>query len=85
MITLDSDWKIQPNPAVNSVFIHFDKRRSSEISIRIYTVTGRLMKQVLVTELTNEIEFNLSNFPSGIYIVELDDGHLRSSKTLIVE
>lgn len=70
---------IYPNPAIETVFISYDKNISI---LNIYDLTGRLMFQ---TKNCNEIKVNLDNFSSGLYLIEIESEGNRITQKLVVE
>lgn len=74
--------KIVPNPAVESVMIYTGINRDSG-SLSIYTVEGRLVKNILVN--SNRLQLDINDLSSGIYLVDLrnEEGNsIRKAKLL---
>ena len=64
--------KIYPNPTDGIFSIKFELPRVSEVQVRIYDITG---KEILTSPkqsiFENKLEFNLSSFTDGVYIVKI--------------
>lgn len=63
-----------PNPASNSVFVNL-MQASMDTQVLIYTMSGELIASKLVSELTNKIEVNTSDFTNGVYFVQVANGN----------
>jgi hypothetical protein len=65
---------VQPNPFYNEVLIQFNSQKPEEVTLEVYSATGKLMmkKNLGLTEQgLNYAIFNGSDFPSGFYTVKL--------------
>lgn len=73
----DSSWQIsiQPNPCGESAVIDYRLSKSSQVSIRLYDLKGRLIK-VLVDgqETGHNKQVHLSGLASGIYFIRIESG-----------
>lgn len=82
--------KAYPNPTKNKVKIEYhiaDRPETSDFTLRLFSSIGGLLKEFPVTspERNGQFEFDLSAFPSGLYIFALyKNGSARSSQRLIV-
>ncbi|RMH73556.1 MAG: T9SS C-terminal target domain-containing protein [Gemmatimonadetes bacterium] len=83
---------VYPNPFNPRTTIHFDLSQSGEVSLKIYDLTGRLVR-VLVSETREAGSYSASwygtdeqnqEMPSGIYILHLETDHHSQSKPLIL-
>jgi hypothetical protein len=64
--------KIYPNPTNNKVTISLSgKDYSLTRSASIYNVTGALIQKIDIASPTNQLDFDLSNKPSGVYFIHL--------------
>lgn len=75
-----SEFSIYPNPASGTVYIKSPNAETFQIAI--YNVLGR---KVLKTEVTGTKKLNISNLPSGIYLVQFGSGNGSFTKKLIVK
>ena len=71
---------ISPNPAVNRIEI----KGSKIINIKIYSITGSLLKETTVAD-TDEIVIDISSLSSGIYMVKIKTETAEVTKKVIVE
>jgi hypothetical protein len=63
-------WTIFPNPAGETISIQFKKHHIQE-TIQIYNSIGSLLKSVIPTSSTTNI--NISDFPKGLYHIRLEN------------
>ncbi len=68
------DIDIFPNPTVEKINIHSSK--NAKVSLSLLDVNGRIVYKEIFSK---EIELNLSNQPSGIYILHLEQDNLKST------
>lgn len=71
-----------PNPAANFVTIESSENEIIEL-VRIYDNTGKLINEI--EEKAIKIDLNLSNYPSGVYYLELNTEGSKSISKLIKE
>ncbi|MCE1164699.1 MAG: S8 family peptidase [Bacteroidetes bacterium] len=78
-----------PNPFNPSTVIKFGLAKSEFVSLRIYDITGRLIKTAVDENLkagTYEYKFNAEGLSSGIYIYQINAGSFKSqAKMLLVK
>ena len=77
--------KLYPNPNDGKFTLSMNKQMASKASYVIYDVTGKLIqsKQLDDKEMHSDIEIDISNFPSGIYMVNITLGNQEFSKKII--
>ena len=66
---VENEFEIYPNPATSYVNIKSEMTGKGEISI--YDMTGRLVKNVSVSDLSNAM-INLSDIEKGIYLININ-------------
>lgn len=82
-VTFISDLKVFPNPTSNGVInLQFNYNNEEEITVRIYNLIG---KEVLSEKTPSSNGFyektvDLSDYPKGIYIVEISNGTQKQTK-----
>jgi len=62
-------FNIFPNPTDGQVIINFENMKEEQISVDIFDINGKLMGSY--TKSANAVEFDMSSYPSGTYIVHL--------------
>ena len=74
-----------PNPATNQTTIEYVAEKSAKISIRVYSLTGTLVKEewINATEGANSITLNIANLAAGGYVVTMNDNGKRAATSLI--
>ncbi|WP_299888905.1 T9SS type A sorting domain-containing protein [uncultured Lacinutrix sp.] len=79
------DVKLYPNPSSNGIFqIRVDEKYSS-IEIAVNSISGQSVLSEKFQNITNKVSVDLSNYPSGIYILNIiADGKVLSTKKAIV-
>lgn len=71
---------LYPNPTTNEIIIHSQQLIKS---IQLTDIKGNLLKQV--TTYSDREKLNLSDFPSGIYIVQINTDNQMLNKVIIKE
>jgi hypothetical protein len=76
---------VYPNPATNLATINYNTSISGKASIRIYSLTGTLVKsfESNVQNGANSIQLDLTGIATGGYIVYLSNGEKHASAKLI--
>ena len=78
------DIKLYPNPSKDGIFNLNTVDGFSEVTIIVADLTGRIIKEETRTKENITLRVDLSNQPSGIYIINLQsDGKTISSKKAI--
>jgi hypothetical protein len=76
-----------PNPFNPVTKIRFESPTFSKINIRIFDITGKEVKILINQELfagVYEVEWNASNYPSGVYFYELVANNLKVTKKMVL-
>jgi len=79
-----------PNPFNPTTTIAFDLAKDAFVSLKIYNTLGQevatLLDHAEFTEGQNEVEFNASNFASGVYFYQLivNDGEFNQVKKMML-
>jgi len=76
--------KISPNPTTNNISVSFSAGRSQNTRIKIYDLTGRLVKLVPVNSPSQIKTVNLDNLATGVYLLSLENDYVRETRKLIV-
>jgi hypothetical protein len=78
------DLLIYPNPTNGSFTLSFQNNNSSETSIMIYNLAGQLVleKQVSQSAGLNTINFDISTYSQGMYILQLVTNNAKGEKNL---
>ncbi len=78
---------IYPNPVVETFTIDFELKTESLVSINLYDVSGRKVKELFNDKLPssrNKFSFNRKALPNGQYFVEVNVSGERTIKQLII-
>lgn len=76
-----------PNPFNPTTTIKYDLPNTSDVSLIIYDILGRKVKELVNTKQQAgryEIQFNASNLASGVYIYQLIADKYFSSRKMIL-
>ncbi len=77
-----------PNPAADQITIEYDITRSSDITIGVYDVNGRLIQNLFSGTRAggiHQMQVDVSTIPSGTYIINMYSQYGKLEETLIVE
>ena len=83
MLTHQSNSKIKvvPNPVKSIVNIQMEFSEESALNIKLFNLAGTQLLEKLNQNPTDSFEFNLSDFPSGIYLLRFTDQQGRIVRT----
>jgi hypothetical protein len=77
-----------PNPFNPSTSISYSLKKSSNITLSVYDITGKLVDVIIDYEYkpagTYEVKFNAGILSSGIYFLQMEADNFKSSVKLIV-
>ncbi|MFA5032115.1 MAG: S8/S53 family peptidase [bacterium] len=77
------DFKVSPNPTSKFVFVNFNIPASSNVTLKLYDATGRMVKTIVDNSKFSgdyNAKISTSGLSSGIYFVSLKAGDTRISK-----
>ncbi len=79
---LQTPWTIYPNPAYGQIIIRTEGHRKQPEKIRIYSMSGELIREYISVSSGSEIE--ISEIPPGIFLVEIvASGRIYHEKLII--
>ena len=79
--------QVFPNPAKNQCNVMFNFNSSSEISISLIDISGKVIKSIDKQKYQSgkqTVEINLDNIPEGIYFVKLFNGNNTYRQKLVI-
>jgi len=76
-----SSLSIYPNPANDKINISF-AQQSSEVSIHVFDMTGRLLKTTFTSK--NNIEMDMTDLSNGIYFVTVSGKDFTTSQKIMI-
>ncbi|MCK5136790.1 MAG: T9SS type A sorting domain-containing protein [Bacteroidales bacterium] len=83
----NSNLRNYPNPFNNTTIIAFELENSSNISLEVYDITGRMVRS-LVSEFrtagSHEVNFDAAGIPGGMYFYKLDNGYRVQVNNMII-
>jgi len=80
------NYLLYPNPTNGIVYLDLLKNDDSIQQVNFYNMMGKLILSQSPNGISsNQISFNLSDQPKGLYMVELIGENTRSVKKLIIE
>ena len=80
-----AQFKMYPNPSTDIVNITLPQSITDLNSIEVFDIAGRQIESINSFENLNAIQFNVSAFNSGVYIVRLNTEKGSFAKKLIVK
>lgn len=82
-----SQLKLFPNPAKEYVTVELDLKKKKETTVSISDVSGKLMKTLDLGKVSGlqQYKIDVSDWPSGMYVVQLSHGDYRKIEKLVVE
>lgn len=81
------EFTVFPNPANESVNIKFDLNEGDAYNIKIYDISGRMVKEVRNMSITynqNEYQMSTVDIPSGLYFIELEGNQFLMHKKFMI-
>ncbi len=83
----DLQIKAFPNPLHDQATIYFTSLSNENIIIDLYNMKGELVKSIREKSnlSSHEIKLNMSAFPSGFYLLKMEDGDRKSSLIKLVK
>lgn len=77
---------IYPNPSVDKFTVDLSKIMYSKIIWKVFSSKGAEVKNGLISQFDNTLEFNLKGLSAGIYLLVLDvDGELIKNKIILMK
>lgn len=76
-----------PNPFNPNTIISFDVPKTDFITIKVYDVLGRELQTLVSEKLkpgTYEVQWNGTNYPSGVYFYKLETENFSETRKLIL-
>ncbi|MDD3286026.1 MAG: T9SS type A sorting domain-containing protein, partial [Bacteroidales bacterium] len=74
---------LYPNPTSNKTILRVEGLNENA-NVRIYDITGRLVKTIELNANDEELEIDVENFAKGIYNIRISNSTLNTTKKLIV-
>lgn len=78
---------IHPNPNGGIFDVNISNRNTSNIQLNIYSSVGKLVfaKEIISTEKNIIQRIDLSSLPSGIYIINIQQGEIKSTQRIVLQ
>ena len=84
-----SSLSVYPNPLQDKTNINFNLLTSSDVSIKIFDVTGKMIEEVVngnKEEGSHSVVWNASNFDKGVYLIKLFfDNKLMETERIVIQ
>ncbi|MDH5185662.1 MAG: T9SS type A sorting domain-containing protein [candidate division WOR-3 bacterium] len=87
VVTNNFKLTIAPNPAINVAAVRYTLPVPGPVNIKLYNVTGALVKSHTVTNPTKDGVFfiDAKALPSGVYILRFNAGDIRVTRKMVLE
>ncbi len=84
---MNGDISIMPNPAIDYVNINFTITQAENLNLKIYDISGKLIKQSILNGILGENNntLDVSDFSSGLYFLQLEGNNYLQQATFIVD
>jgi hypothetical protein len=76
--------QVYPNPASDKIVISTGIDQNVSINVKIYNLIGQQIAEYKNLSLNNSADVQVSGLPNGLYMVELSDGKIKTTKKVIV-
>jgi len=83
-----SKLEIYPNPATDFVNIVFNQKEGGALQLNLYSLSGKLIQTKSLNETQagiNQQNLNVSNLPTGMYVLSINSLHGKVQQTIIVK
>jgi hypothetical protein len=81
-----ADLNIFPNPITNNFGLSFNLIEANQVAAQLYTLDGKLAKELINEKMSGGAfnqQFDIAEFPAGIYLVKINVGDASVSKKII--
>ncbi|MBI3501584.1 MAG: T9SS type A sorting domain-containing protein [Bacteroidetes bacterium] len=76
---------VYPNPTTDNIFVHINAYDLGNVTLKLYNIMGETISQTKETvSVPAKFTFNLSNYPAGIYLLEVRSENNKSVKKIIL-
>lgn len=82
-----TEFDVYPNPSADQIYVEFTTERDRDVTIKIVNQLGQEVytnKTAAASDVMQKVMVNTSNWPSGIYMILLDNGSSKSSRKLSI-
>jgi len=63
--------KLSPNPANEKVYVELPPQFEKHLNLEVFSLSGKLVKQLQLTSSTKAVELDISGFKPGVYLLRL--------------
>ncbi|MCX6319077.1 MAG: RICIN domain-containing protein [Bacteroidetes bacterium] len=81
------DFSVSPNPAGNTIRVHYAADNKTQLNFRITSTTGTVLKTVVYTvnKGQNNLTLDVSALSGGTYFVSADNGTVVKTRQIIIQ
>ena len=85
LLTLSTEFSVLPNPSAGRLNLRYTGTKSAETSVKLYDALGQLtgQKRLFLDPGTTQQIFDLSNYPSGSYILQVATNEGQVAKRIV--
>jgi len=79
---------VYPNPAINFVRVEFPDNIEHNVTLTLFSITGKQIKELKIGDLlkgSGTLEFDVSEYEKGVYLLQFDSNGMTSTKKIIVQ
>lgn len=80
------DFSVYPNPSAGKFTVEFQPSNAQTVQFTVYNLQGKVLKQMIYDNEGNGKSINyidLTNFESGVYLLEIKNGSFKTVKRLV--
>ncbi len=78
-------WSVFPNPAAEYAVINWKDNFEKNSEIRIYDMSGRLMRRQVLPDESNVFVLKVADWESGIYVAKINVGDIKTQRKIKVK
>lgn len=83
--SLGIEWSIFPNPAQNVITLDLGQPTTERLNLSVINAQGQLIASNILAQGSQRLRLNSSDWPVGIYFVEISNGKSVSTEKVIIQ
>ncbi len=79
------EWQVLPNPATERCVLSLNTISSEPATVSLRHINGAILTQITDWDPTTPLELDLSSYPTGVYVLQVESGDRVLSRRLVVQ
>lgn len=79
------EWQVLPNPATDRCVVQWNTSSPGVASASLRHIHGGIITQISNWDTSTSLEIDLSNYPAGIYLLQVQSGEMVLSRRLVIQ